>query len=66
MTIPSYENEIGTLAIRLLASSQTAEQLILYSTDSGTGRVATHVRIYNQKLAEYFATSRRKHDESGT
>jgi hypothetical protein len=26
MTIPSRENEIGTLAVRLLASSQTAEQ----------------------------------------
>jgi hypothetical protein len=59
MTIPSRENEIGTLAVNYSPAAKPQNNWYYILLNLVTGRVATHVRTYNQRLAEYFAISRR-------
>ena len=44
------ENEIGTPAIRILTGIQTAEQLVKYSTGSGSWDSGSFTRNYNRQL----------------
>jgi hypothetical protein len=44
------ENEIGTPATRILTGIQTAEQLVKYSTGSGSWDSGSFTRNYNRQL----------------